>query len=64
MKVMTKIEMSSRIAEIEMIIQNAIWKGHKCAVNDEYHHLRIERDLLRCMYFGKDSKFCGKNYRA
>ena len=57
--------MSSRIVEIEMIIMKAVWKGHKCAVNDEFHHLRIERDLLRCMYFGESSGFCKKDkYKA
>jgi hypothetical protein len=62
---MEKNKMSSRIVEIEMIIMKAVWKGHKCAVNDEFHHLRIERDLLRCMYFGESSGFCKKDkYKA
>jgi hypothetical protein len=55
---MTKNEISKRIVEIEMIIQNAIWKGHRCSLSDEYQPLRIEQNILRCMYFGKNSPYC------
>jgi hypothetical protein len=58
---MKQSDITSRIVDIEMIIQNAIWNGHRCSENDEYQPLRIERDVLRCLYFGNESKHCKKN---
>ena len=55
---MDRNEMSKRIVEIEMIIQNAIWKGHRCSFSDEYQPLRIEQNILRCLYYGTDSPYC------
>ena len=57
---MQQKEITGRIVEIEMILQNAVWNGHKCSMNDKFQPLRIERDLLRCIHFGSDSVFCKK----
>ena len=54
--------MTGRIVEIEMIIQKAVWEGHRCSINDKYQPLRIERDILRCIYFGSESNFCKKDF--
>ena len=58
---MQQKEMTGRIVEIEMIIQKAVWEGHRCSINDKYQPLRIERDILRCIYFGSESNFCKKD---
>ena len=44
---MTKNQMRLRIVEIEMTIQRALSKGHKCSNSDQYQPLRIERDILK-----------------
>jgi hypothetical protein len=59
---MNKNKISGRIVEIELLLQQAVWNGHKSAMNDQYQHLRIERDILRCVYFGNESTHCKKNY--
>lgn len=59
---MNKNKISGRIVEIELLLQQAVWNGHKSARNDQYQHLRIERDILRCVYFGNESTHCRKNY--
>lgn len=59
---MTKNEMSSRIVEIEMTIIKAMSKGHKPSTNDIYQPLRVEQEILRCLYFGEDSTHCRRIY--
>jgi len=60
--IMTKNEMSSRIVRNEITIINAITKGHKPSESDEYQPLRIETEILRCLYYGEDSPFCRRKY--
>lgn len=50
---MTKTEMSSRIVEIEMIIQREMVKGHRPSINDQFQSIRVERDILK-MISSKD----------
>jgi len=60
---MTKNEMSSIIVKNELTIMKAINEGHRPHTGDEFQPLRIEIELLRCMYFGEDSPFCRRQYR-
>lgn len=55
---MTKNEMSRRIVEIEYEMFVAIRNGHKPSQDDHFKKKREEIELLRCMYYGIDSKFC------
>ena len=55
--------MSSKIVKNEMTIQKAIWNGHRPSITDEFQHLRIETEILRCLYFGEDSPHCKREYR-
>lgn len=55
--------MSSIIVKNELTIMKAINEGHHPHTGDEFQPLRIEIELLRCMYFGEDSPFCRRKYR-
>jgi hypothetical protein len=55
---MEKEKIISRIIEIETILVNSLFEGHKPIGNDKYQPLRIEVRLLRCLYFGEDSPYC------
>ena len=44
---MEKQEMLSEIIRIEMIITEAVFKGHKASTDDEYQHLRIKAKEFR-----------------
>lgn len=44
---MEEQEMLSEIIRIEMIITEAVFKGHKASTDDEYHHLRIRAKEFR-----------------
>ncbi len=57
---MSERDILKRIVEIEYKLFQSIREGHKACVGDQYHDLRIEVGLLRCMYFGLESKFCKK----
>ncbi len=59
---MDKNKISGRIVEIELLLQQAVWNGHKCSLNDQFQHLRVERDILRCLYFGDKSNHCKRDY--
>ena len=60
--IMKKKDMSSRIIEIEMTIMKAMSKGHKPSTGDQFQPMRIEQEILRCMYFGEDSPHCRRMY--
>lgn len=47
--IMTKPEMTKRIAQIEMTIQRALSEGHKCSNSDQFQPLRLERDILKSL---------------
>jgi len=55
--------MMSKIIKNETIIRKALSEGHKPHTSDEFQPLRIEIELLRCMYFGEDSPHCRRQYR-
>jgi hypothetical protein len=57
---MSERDIIKRIVEIEYELFLSIRNGHRACVGDQYHDLRIEAALLRCMYFGQDSNFCKK----
>lgn len=59
---MEKSEMSSRIIQNEMIMLNALNNGHKPNTSDEFQPLRVENEILRCMYYGEDSPNCRRLY--
>jgi len=60
---MTQREISKRIVQNEMTIQKAIWDGHKPCESDKFQPLRVETEILRCLYFGENSEFCRRRYR-
>ena len=47
---MTKSEMSTKIVENEMIMIRARNKGHRPNDADEFQPLRVENEILRCLY--------------
>jgi hypothetical protein len=57
---MSERDIIKRILDIEYKLFQSIREGHKACVGDQYHDLRVEVSLLRCMYFGLESKFCKK----
>lgn len=59
---MTKQEMNSKIIENEKIIRDALNRGHRPTTGDQYQPLRIENEILRCMYYGEDSPHCRRQY--
>jgi len=48
----------SRIIELELENTDLISKGHKAAENDSFQPKRTELTMLRCVYFGYNSKYC------
>jgi|TARA_B110000305_G_scaffold222879_1_gene266909 hypothetical protein len=60
--IMTKSEICSKIIKNEMIIMKAHNSGHRPNDADEFQPLRIENEILRCLYFGEDSPHCMRNY--
>lgn len=55
-----KNDLISRIIELECQIISEIFKGYKPSINDHLQPKRIEINMLRCIVFGYDSKFCKK----
>jgi len=60
--IMTRSEISTKIVKNEMIMMKARNNGHKPNDGDKFQPLRIENEILRCMYFGEDSHHCIRNY--
>jgi len=60
---MTKNEISNKIVKNEMIMARAIWDGHKPNTSDQFQPLRVENEILRCLYYGEDSPHCKRQYR-
>jgi CRISPR/Cas system type I-B associated protein Csh2 (Cas7 group RAMP superfamily) len=60
---MTKNEISNKIVENEMVMLRAIWDGHKPNTSDQFQSLRVENEILRCLYHGEDSSHCKRQYR-
>lgn len=59
---MTKSEISSKIIKNETIIMKAHNSSHIPNDDDEFQPLRIENEILRCLYSGEDSHHCTRNY--
>jgi hypothetical protein len=57
---MTLTEIEKRITDIEYELFKSVREGHRPHIGDQYNDLRVEVNILRCMYFGYDSKFCNK----
>lgn len=57
---MNEIELFRRIVQIEYEITKAVRNGHRPFIGDKYQEQRSELNILRCLYFGEDSKFCKK----
>lgn len=55
---MNEIEITNRIVEIEYELFLSIRQGHKPSHNDCYKEKRLELEILRCHYYGLNSKFC------
>ena len=57
---MDENQILKRIVECEYAMFLAIRNGHKPFIGDEYQFMRTEVNVLRCLYYGEDSKFCRK----
>jgi hypothetical protein len=57
---MTLNEIQKRITDIEYELFKSVREGHRPHIGDQYNDLRVEVNILRCMHFGYDSKFCNK----
>lgn len=56
----TKEEIISKIIEIELEITLSIIDGHKPFVGDKFEIKRKELNLLRCVLYDYDKKYCKK----
>lgn len=59
---MNKNEIISKVISNEMLIREAITEGHKPSDGDKFQPLRVENEILRCMYYGEDSPHCRRKY--
>ena len=57
---MDENQILKRIVECEYAMFLSIRNGHKPFIGDEYQFMRTEVNVLRCLYYGEDSKFCRK----
>lgn len=57
---MSERDIIKRIVDIEYKLFLSVRNGHRACVGDQYHDLRIEVALLRCMYYGNQSPYCKK----
>jgi hypothetical protein len=58
MTIQNRNQIMSRIIELELKITRSIINGHKASENDEFKDERQELNILRCLYFGYQTKFC------
>jgi hypothetical protein len=56
-------EISKRIVEGEYKLTEAVRNSHKPFYGDEYEHIRTEVGILRCLYYGNNSKYCNTRYK-
>lgn len=56
-------DISRRIVEGELKLFRFIKNGGKPFYGDEMEPIRTEVEVLRCLYFGSDSKHCNSRYR-
>ena len=55
--------MLSKILKGEYIMTTAVINGHKASDGDEFKDLRTEVEILRCIYFDYDPRYCKQKYR-
>jgi hypothetical protein len=55
---MDRNDMLSEILEVEYKITHEVKEGYTPHTNDKFETDRERIALLRCLYFGEDSKFC------
>jgi hypothetical protein len=60
---MTQNEILKRIIKGEFELTEVVRKGHRPYYGDEYETIRTEVGVLRCLYFGENSKFCNPRYK-
>ena len=53
-----KNQIMSKIIKLELELTRAIINGHKCTGDDIFKEHRDELSVLRCLYYGYNSKFC------
>lgn len=51
-------QIMSKIIKLELEITRSVINGHKPSESDEFSEKRTELNLLRCLYFGYDTKHC------
>lgn len=56
----TKVELESKIIELEYEITQSIMNGHKPFHGDYLEPKRIELQMLRCVVFGYESQYCNR----
>jgi hypothetical protein len=60
---MSPEEISKRIVQGEYKLTQVVRNGHKPYYGDEYETIRTEVGVLRCLYFGNESKYCNPRYK-
>jgi hypothetical protein len=60
---MTQNEIMKRIIQGEFKLTQVVRNGHRPYYGDEYETIRTEVGVLRCLYFGENSKFCNPRYK-
>ena len=52
-----------KIIQGEFELTQVVRNGHRPYYGDEYETIRTEVGVLRCLYFGENSKFCNPRYK-
>jgi hypothetical protein len=60
---MTQNEILKRIIKGEFELTEVVRNGHRPYYGDQYEAIRTEVGVLRCLYFGENSKFCNPRYK-
>jgi hypothetical protein len=60
---MTQNEIMKKIIQGEFELTQVVRNGHRPYYGDEYETIRTEVGVLRCLYFGENSKFCNPRYK-
>jgi hypothetical protein len=60
---MTQNEIMKRIINGEFELTEVVRNGHRPYYGDQYDTIRTEVGVLRCLYYGENSKFCNSRYK-
>jgi hypothetical protein len=60
---MTQNEILKRIIKGEFELTEVVRNGHRPYYGDQYEATRTEVGVLRCLFFGENSKFCNPRYK-